>query len=391
MLTHLVAPDIEMWPIERLVEYPRNPRQNDAAVDRMCASIREFGFKIPCLLRGNGEIVDGHLRLKAARKLGIAEIPVILCDEWTPTQVKAFRLMVNRSVTWADWDEELLALELQEIQESDYDLSLTGFDPGEIDGLLTLEDDEKANAAPPLPDTPVSRAGDLWLLGDHRVLCGDATSAEVVARLLGGVRVCHNCTRSMPAKRPPLPTYRLKVTLIEIKPPIWRRIQVPASIKLCCLHSAIQVAMGWTDSHLHQWEKDTKNWGVPEWDEFDEPDLIDESKTRLADMLRSEGESMVYVYDFGDDWRHNVVLESIAPVKEVVKTPICDGGERRCPPEDVGGVWGYEEFLEALLDPHHENYEQYVRWAGGHFIDDFDLEAANLMLAGMRWPVRHSW
>ena len=83
----------------------------------------EFGFKIPCLVRSDGEVVDGHLRLKAARKLGIPKIPVILCDEWTPAQVKAFRLMVNRSVTWADWDEELLALELQEIQEADFDLS----------------------------------------------------------------------------------------------------------------------------------------------------------------------------------------------------------------------------------------------------------------------------
>jgi ParB-like chromosome segregation protein Spo0J len=151
----------------------------------MCASIREFGFKIPCLVRSDGEVVDGHLRLKAARKLGIMEIPVILCDEWTPAQVKAFRLMVNRSVTWADWDEELLALELQEIQESDFDLSLTGFDPGEIDGLLALEDEEAANAAPPLPESAVSRAGDLWFLGSHRVLCGDATDPEAVARLLG--------------------------------------------------------------------------------------------------------------------------------------------------------------------------------------------------------------
>ncbi len=138
---------VEIWPIERLREYPRNPRKNDAAVDRMCESIRQFGFKIPCLVRGDGEIVDGHLRLKEARKLGIIEIPVILCDEWTPAKVKAFRLMVNRSVTWADWDEELLALELQDIQEADFDLSLTGFDPGEINGLLALEDEEKANAA----------------------------------------------------------------------------------------------------------------------------------------------------------------------------------------------------------------------------------------------------
>jgi hypothetical protein len=93
--------------------------------------------------------------------------------------------MVNRSVSWANWDDELLALELQEIQELDFDLSLTGFDPGEIDDLLALEDDEKANAAPPLPESPVSRLGDLWRLGQHRVLCGDATSPETVARLLG--------------------------------------------------------------------------------------------------------------------------------------------------------------------------------------------------------------
>ena len=136
------------------------------------------------MLGSNGEVVDGHLRLKAAKKLGIIEVPVILRDEWTEAHVKAFRLMVNRSVTWADWDEELLALELQEIQESDFDLSLTGFDPGEIDTLLALDDEEKANAAPPLPESPVSRPGDLWLLGQHRVLCGDATSPEAVARLL---------------------------------------------------------------------------------------------------------------------------------------------------------------------------------------------------------------
>ena len=101
---------LENWPIDKLVPYARNPRKNDSVVDQMVGSIREFGFKIPCLVRSDGEVVDGHLRLKAARKLNITEIPVILCDEWTPAQVKAFRLMVNRSVTWADWDEELLKL-----------------------------------------------------------------------------------------------------------------------------------------------------------------------------------------------------------------------------------------------------------------------------------------
>ncbi len=184
-MTAPAARNIELWPIGRLVPYPRNPRKNDAAVNRMCGSIREFGFKIPVLARSNGEVVDGHLRLKAAQKLELTEIPVILCDEWTPAQVKAFRLLVNRSATWADFDEELLALELQDLQAADYDLSLSGFDPGEIDGLLALDDEERANATPPLPETPVSKPGDQWLCGKHRILCGDATSGEAVTRLLG--------------------------------------------------------------------------------------------------------------------------------------------------------------------------------------------------------------
>jgi len=182
---------IQIWPIDRLVFYARNPRKNDAAVDRMCGSIREFGFKIPVLARSDGEVVDGHLRLKAARKLGswpggdTSAIPVLLCDEWSPAQVRAFRLMVNRSVAWADWDEELLALELQELNEAEFDLSLTGFNPGEIDGLLALPDEEKANEVPPVPEIAVSRPADLWVCGKHRVLCGDSTNAGDVARLLG--------------------------------------------------------------------------------------------------------------------------------------------------------------------------------------------------------------
>jgi hypothetical protein len=190
--------EVEIRLIDKLVFYARNPRKNDAAVDRMCGSIREFGFKIPVLARTDGEVVDGHLRLKAARKLGswpggdTSQIPVILCDEWSEAQVKAFRLLVNRSVTWADWDESLLSLELQELSAADFelsaadfDLSLTGFDTGEIDGLLAIPEEERANEVPPLPDDPVSRVGDLWLCGKHRVLCGDAIRAEDAARLLG--------------------------------------------------------------------------------------------------------------------------------------------------------------------------------------------------------------
>src|ERR1035437_4953896 len=183
MVPEAVAQQIQYWPIDKLIFYAGNPRRTDAAVDRMCGSIREFGLKIPVLARSDGEVVDGHLRLKAARKLGswpggdTSGIPVILCDEWTPAQVKAFRLMVNRSVTWADWDEELLTLELQELAATDFDLSLTGFDPKELDDLLlTTDDDDQANSVPAVPESPASRPGDLWICGPHRVLCGDSTS-----------------------------------------------------------------------------------------------------------------------------------------------------------------------------------------------------------------------
>ena len=192
MISASQPPEIQIWQMDRFVAYARNPRQNDGVVDRMASSIREFGFKIPVLARSDGEVVDGHLRLKAARQLGLTEVPVMLCDEWSPAQVKAFRLMVNRSVTWADWDEALLSLELQELKAADFDLDLTGFDPKELDDLLALPDEDKADTAPPLPDHPASRPGDLWLCGDrrsqHRVLCADATTPEAVTRLLGDAR-----------------------------------------------------------------------------------------------------------------------------------------------------------------------------------------------------------
>src|SRR5215470_542865 len=159
-MTGSASLQIQIWSIDRLIFYARNPRKNDAAVDRMVASIREFGFKIPVLARSSGEVVDGHLRLKAAKKLGITEVPVILCDEWSEAQVKAFRLMVNRSVTWADWDADLLAQELADLKGLDFDLSLTGFDDREVDDFLSDPDDGRADAVPPVPEIPATRPGD---------------------------------------------------------------------------------------------------------------------------------------------------------------------------------------------------------------------------------------
>ncbi len=179
---------VESYPIEKLVPYQRNPRKNDRAVGRMVASIQEYGFKIPILARSNGEVVDGHLRLKAAQKLGMSELPVVLCDEWSEAQVKAFRLMVNRSATWAEWDLELLALEMKDLQALDFDLDLTGFEPVEIDDFLLGDDVVPAEEEIPAPCAEtVTQLGDRWGCGPHRVLCGDATSEAEVGVLLAGV------------------------------------------------------------------------------------------------------------------------------------------------------------------------------------------------------------
>ena len=176
--------EIEYWDIGRLKPYERNPRKNDKAVEKMRASIREFGFSVPVLVRSSGEVIDGHLRVKGAAAERLSELPVIICDGWSDAQVKAFRLMANRSVAWAEWDTGLLATEFADLKALDFDLSLTGFDSREIDALV-LAPNAAEDDAPPVPADPVTKPGDLYLLGPHRLLCGDSTSATDVARLLG--------------------------------------------------------------------------------------------------------------------------------------------------------------------------------------------------------------
>jgi len=175
--------------IDKLIPYARKLRKNDSAVARMIAAIKEYGFKIPLLVRRceeEFEIVDGHLRVMAAKKLGMTALPVIFCDEWSEAKVKAFRLLVNRSATWAEWDEELVSLEIEELKALDFDLNLTGFDLRELDEFLFQDEDEKSDVIPEVPEIAVSRLGDLFLCDENRVLCGDATSADAVMRLLGG-------------------------------------------------------------------------------------------------------------------------------------------------------------------------------------------------------------
>ena len=180
---------VESWPVTRLVPYARNPRKNDEVVDKMAAAIKEFGFRIPIVARSDGSIIDGHLRLKAAQRLGLTEVPVALADDLSEAQIKAFRLLANRSVAWAEWDNELLSLELKDLQDLGYDLGLTGFDADELKNLT--EDEQSAgltdeDAVPEAPAEPVTKPGDVYVLGNHRLLCGDSTVLANVEKVLDG-------------------------------------------------------------------------------------------------------------------------------------------------------------------------------------------------------------
>ncbi len=155
------------------------------AVDKLAASIREYGFRQPIVVGVDDVIIIGHLRLAAAKQLGLQEVPVHVARELSPTQVKGLRIMDNRSHQESDWDLALLAPEIADLRALAFDLSLTGFDGRELDGLLATEGDDKADSAPPLPEVAASQPGDLWLLGTHRLLCGDSTQQEAVARLCG--------------------------------------------------------------------------------------------------------------------------------------------------------------------------------------------------------------
>ena len=167
------------------------------------------------------------------------------------------------------------------------------------------------------------------------------------------------------------PTYQLKVTLRETKPPIWRRLQVPGSIRLSELHTVIQVAMGWTNSHLHEFEIGSQTYGEIDDDAAEE--LLEGADHTLAEVA-GEGDSFQYLYDFGDSWKHAVLVEKVLPDSDGVAVAVCLTGKRSCPPEDVGGAFSYKLFLEAYNDPAHTDYAQYREWLG----DDFDPEAFDL-------------
>ena len=190
-----LADKLEHWPIERLLPYIRNARtHSEAQIAQIAASIAEFGFTAPILAGSDGVIVAGHGRLAAARKLGLTTVPVVVLDHLTPTQRRALVIADNKIAENAGWDEELLRLELAELQEADFDLALTGFDADELLEIMageetTTEGNTDEDAAPEVPVNPVSKPGDVWIMGQHRLLCGDATDPASYDTLLGNERV----------------------------------------------------------------------------------------------------------------------------------------------------------------------------------------------------------
>ena len=177
----------KIYPIDSLVEYARNPRKNDDVVDRMVSCIKEFGFRIPIVAKSDGTVVDGHLRLKAARKLGMKDVPVVIADDLSDAQIKAFRLLANQSANWAEWDDELLKLEFEDLKNADFDLELTGFDLNEIEKFLRNDDvqeDDFEETQIAEDQSVITKPGDLWLLGEHRLLCGDSTKSDDVQKLM---------------------------------------------------------------------------------------------------------------------------------------------------------------------------------------------------------------
>jgi hypothetical protein len=175
--------------------------------------------------------------------------------------------------------------------------------------------------------------------------------------------------------------YQLKITLMDIRPPIWRRVLVP-DCPLTRLHEIIQVAMGWENYHLYDFEAGGERYTDPRG--MADLDMEDASRARLSQVARKEKAKFRYTYDFGDNWQHEVLVEKVLPPEEGQAYPVCVAGKRACPPEDVGGPWGYLEFAEAIQDPEHERHEEFLEWRGEFDPEAFDPDAVNEKLRRLR-------
>lgn len=175
--------------------------------------------------------------------------------------------------------------------------------------------------------------------------------------------------------------YLIRIELNYLTPKIWREVEVPKKLTLPLFHDVIQICMGWEDYHLHQFLKDGKRYGIPDED-FDDDNTISEVGHCLHEFFPKKGSKLIYEYDFGDSWEHTIICKKIIKRadKMEIKPEVLDG-ERACPPEDCGGVYGYVDLLEALSDPNHEDHDSMIEWLGGKFDpDEFDLKEINLAL-----------
>ncbi len=179
---------------------------------------------------------------------------------------------------------------------------------------------------------------------------------------------------------------QLKITLTGIRPLIWRRVVVPSDIALNDLHSVLQVAMGWTDSHMHSFTVVGTSYTTPyEEGALEELRMEDERKVRLNELVTEAKDRFEYDYDFGDNWQHEVLVEKIGAAGADALYPLCLAGKRACPPEDCGGVWGYKDLLKVLKDPKHPEYREMKMWVGRKFDPEaFDLEKINKALGRLR-------
>jgi hypothetical protein len=180
--------------------------------------------------------------------------------------------------------------------------------------------------------------------------------------------------------------YGIKVTLLGTKPPIWRRLLVPASMTLAKLNDVLQAAMGWHDCHMHEFRAGERHFGRPDPEDISMGMQVEnERNIRLGSVLRRAGAKLIYTYDFGDNWEHAIVLEKLLPLLPDMTSPICIDGSLACPPDDCGGIPGFYELLDALADPNHEQHQEMRDWVGGDFDPQaFSVEEVNRKLAPRR-------
>jgi hypothetical protein len=179
--------------------------------------------------------------------------------------------------------------------------------------------------------------------------------------------------------------YQLRIELKHIEPLIWRRLLVPENVTLAKLHVILQWAMGWTNSHLHEFQIGRQRYGIPDEEWPSSEPIIDERRARLNALVDGGTKRFAYVYDFGDHWEHTVKVEDLVPPRPGAAPVLCIAGENACPPEDVGGPPGYFEFLAALKDPAHEQHTELLEWIGGPFDPAaFDITDANERLANIK-------